>query len=158
MKRILYVSDALSVHTRRWAEHYRDRGIDVHIASFRPAQMDGVTIHVLPTGGLGRLGYFLAVPVLRQGARQLRPDVVQAQYVTSYGFLAALARLHPLVVMAWGTDVLISPRLGGVGWFDFHRAADAIAIGTEAAEKAIDAVTEAVTALSQPYGGNGAAK
>ena len=55
-------------------------------------------------------------------------------------------------------DVLISPRLGGVGWFDFHRAADAIAIGTEAAEKAIDAVTEAVTALSQPYGGNGAAK
>ncbi len=55
-------------------------------------------------------------------------------------------------------DVLISPRLGGVGWFDFHRAADAIAIGTEAAEKAIDAVTEAVTALSQPYGSNGAAK
>ena len=52
-------------------------------------------------------------------------------------------------------DVLISPRLGGVGWFDFHRAADAIAIGTEAAEKAIDAVTEAVTALSQPYSGNG---
>ena len=55
-------------------------------------------------------------------------------------------------------DVLISPRLGGVGWFDFHRAADAIVIGAEAAEKAIDAVTEAVTALSQPYGGNGAAK
>jgi len=55
-------------------------------------------------------------------------------------------------------DVLISPRLGGVGWFDFHRAADAIAIGAEAAEKAIDAVTEAVTALSQPYGGSGAAK
>ena len=35
-------------------------------------------------------------------------------------------------------DVLISPRLGAVGWFDFHRAADAIAIGAEAAEKAID--------------------
>jgi len=55
-------------------------------------------------------------------------------------------------------DVLISPRLGGVGWFDFHRAADAIAIGAEATEKAIDAVTEAVTALSQPYGSNGAGK
>ena len=55
-------------------------------------------------------------------------------------------------------DVLISPRLGGVGWFDFHRAAEAIAIGTEATDKAIDAVTEAITALSQPYAGNGAAK
>ena len=26
-------------------------------------------------------------------------------------------------------DVLISPRLGPIGWFDFHRAAEAIAIG-----------------------------
>ena len=26
-------------------------------------------------------------------------------------------------------DVLISPRLGGIGWFDFHRAAEAIEIG-----------------------------
>jgi NTE family protein len=52
-------------------------------------------------------------------------------------------------------DVLISPRLGQVGWFDFHRAAEAITIGTDAAEKSIDAVTEAVTALSQTNG-NGA--
>jgi NTE family protein len=52
-------------------------------------------------------------------------------------------------------DVLISPRLGSVGWFDFHRSSDAIAIGAEAAEKSIEAVTEAITALSQPYGGNG---
>jgi len=51
-------------------------------------------------------------------------------------------------------DVLISPRLGSVGWFEFHRAGEAIEIGAEAAEKAIDAVSEAVTALSQP--GNGA--
>lgn len=50
-------------------------------------------------------------------------------------------------------DVLISPRLGGIGWFDFHRAADAIDIGTEAAGKAIDSVNEAVTALTQPANG-----
>ncbi len=55
-------------------------------------------------------------------------------------------------------DVLISPRLGAVGWFDFHRAAEAIAIGAEAAEKSIDAVSEAVAALSQPYGQDGGAK
>jgi NTE family protein len=55
-------------------------------------------------------------------------------------------------------DVLISPRLGAVGWFDFHRAAEAITIGAEATERAIAAVTEAVTALSQPYGANGGAK
>jgi NTE family protein len=47
-------------------------------------------------------------------------------------------------------DVLISPRLGGIGWFDFHRAAEAVDIGNEATTKALDAVNEAVTALSQP--------
>jgi NTE family protein len=53
-------------------------------------------------------------------------------------------------------DVLISPRLGAVGWFDFHRAEEAIAIGVDATEKSLDAVTEAVNALSQPANGNGA--
>jgi NTE family protein len=52
-------------------------------------------------------------------------------------------------------DVSINPRLGGVGWFDFHRAAEAIAIGAEATEKAIGSITEAVAALSHPYNGNG---
>ena len=109
MKRILYVSDAASVHTRRWAEHFRDQGREVHVASFRPATIAGVQVHVLGASRLGRLGYFLAIPRLRALARRILPDVVHAQYVTSYGFLAAAAGLRPLVVTAWGTDVLISP-------------------------------------------------
>jgi NTE family protein len=52
-------------------------------------------------------------------------------------------------------DVLISPRLGKVGWFDFHRANDAIALGAEATEKAFEGITEAIDGLSQPYDSNG---
>ena len=110
MKRILFVSDAASVHTRRWAEYFRDQGAEVHVASFRPATIDGVTVHRLAAGRFGKLGYLLAVPALRALARRLEPQMVHAQYVTSYGVLAALAGLRPLVVTAWGTDVLISPR------------------------------------------------
>jgi NTE family protein len=55
-------------------------------------------------------------------------------------------------------DVMISPRLGSIGMFDFHRAAEAIAIGAEATEKAIEPITEAVAALSQHYGANGHGK
>ena len=108
--RILYIADAQSVHTRRWAEAFRDLGAQVHVASFRPAQIAGVEVHLLPTGGLGKAGYLLALPVLRRLAARVRPDVVHAQYVTSYGFLAAIAGLRPLVVTAWGSDVLVSPR------------------------------------------------
>jgi NTE family protein len=53
-------------------------------------------------------------------------------------------------------DVLISPRLGQIGWFDFHHAGEAIAIGTDATEKAMAAVNEAVAALSQTNGFDGA--
>jgi len=45
-------------------------------------------------------------------------------------------------------DVSINPRLGQVGWFDFHRAEEAIRLGSEAAEKACDTIQEAVAALA----------
>jgi NTE family protein len=55
-------------------------------------------------------------------------------------------------------DVLISPRLGALGWFDFHRGNDAIAIGAEATEKSMGSINEAITALSQRDVMNGVAK
>ena len=45
-------------------------------------------------------------------------------------------------------DVLISPRLGQVGWFDFHRAQQAIEIGAAATERALEPIAEAINALS----------
>jgi NTE family protein len=52
-------------------------------------------------------------------------------------------------------DVTITPRMGQVGWFDFHRGVEAIDIGTEAAEKAMPSVLEAVTALAHPADAGG---
>jgi len=40
----------------------------------------------------------------------VEPDVVHAHYVVEHGFYAALAGRHPLVVTAWGSDVLLAPR------------------------------------------------
>jgi len=44
-------------------------------------------------------------------------------------------------------DVMINPRVGHIGWFDFHRAQEAIEVGARAAERALDDISEAVTAL-----------
>ena len=52
--RVLYVADAASVHTQRWAVAFRDLGAEVAVASFRPAVIEGVVVHRLPTAGLGR--------------------------------------------------------------------------------------------------------
>ena len=45
-------------------------------------------------------------------------------------------------------DVHITPRIGHIGWLDFHRAAEAIAVGQAATEKAIDSITESIAELS----------
>jgi len=45
-------------------------------------------------------------------------------------------------------DVLISPRIGRIGLIDFHRAEEAIQIGAEAAEKALEPFDEIVAALA----------
>jgi NTE family protein len=47
-------------------------------------------------------------------------------------------------------DLLISPRVGQIGWFDFHRAADLIDHGARAAERAIDSIQEAIHVLAPP--------
>jgi NTE family protein len=47
-------------------------------------------------------------------------------------------------------DLLISPRVGQIGWFDFHRADDLIAHGARAAERAIESIQEAIDILVPP--------
>jgi len=49
-------------------------------------------------------------------------------------------------------DLLISPRVGQIGWFDFHRADDLIAYGARAAERAIESIQEAIGILVPPSG------
>ena len=45
-------------------------------------------------------------------------------------------------------DLLISPRVGQIGWFDFHRADDLIGHGVRAAERAIISIQEAIHLLA----------
>jgi L-malate glycosyltransferase len=156
VKKILFVSDAKSVHTRRWAEHFRDMGCDVHVASFRPEIISGVRVHLIGGPALGKMGYVLAPRQLRRLFKDLQPDLVHAQYVTSYGFLAAWAGLHPLVVTAWGTDVLISPRSSRIKrWLASYavRHADAVTTVAEHMNPAVAELgVEVSSVVAVPFG------
>jgi NTE family protein len=45
-------------------------------------------------------------------------------------------------------DVTVNPRLGHVGWFDFHRATEAMEVGARATERVLDEIHEAIAALA----------
>jgi NTE family protein len=45
-------------------------------------------------------------------------------------------------------DIMIGPRLGDIGMFDFHRAEEAIRIGAEATERSLDQIEQAFKVLA----------
>jgi len=45
-------------------------------------------------------------------------------------------------------DIMIGPRLGDIGMFDFHRAEEAIQIGAETTKRSLDQIEQAIKALA----------
>ncbi|GIX23099.1 MULTISPECIES: glycosyltransferase [Caldimonas] len=106
---LLFVADATSVHTRRWVGAIAQRGFRCSVISRLDGEVPGAQVHALNTPP-GRWPWFAALPRVRALAGQLQPDLVHGHYLTSYGFWAASLGRHPLVLSAWGSDVLVSPR------------------------------------------------
>jgi glycosyltransferase involved in cell wall biosynthesis len=108
MTRLCLLGHAPSIHLQRWALAMQQRGFDVSVVSAEPHEIPGVPVTVLPPAG--RLGWFGRVPAVRRIVAELAPDILHGHYVTSYGMLAAACERAPLVLTAWGSDLLVSPR------------------------------------------------
>ena len=107
------MGDANSVHVQRWVREMKSRGWRVSVVTARPQPMDGVEQIVLPpvqrsSDWLWRAG------AARRALAWLKPDIVHAHYITSYGYLAARAGVQPLVMTAWGSDLLVTPKRGAL--------------------------------------------
>lgn len=108
MKHLCLLADANHVHSRRWAEAMLARGWRVSVVTARPQAQDGVQQVVLPP--VQHSWQWLArVGAARRAVAALKPDVLHAHYITSYGYLAARSGQHPLVMTAWGSDLLVTP-------------------------------------------------
>jgi glycosyltransferase involved in cell wall biosynthesis len=103
------LGDANSVHLRRWAGEMQARGFRSSIVTARPQPLDGVEQVVLPPVQRSA-DWLFRVGAARRAVAALAPDLVHAHYVSSYGFLAARVGRRPLVMTAWGSDLLVTPR------------------------------------------------
>ncbi len=81
-------------------------------ASHRVLREAAAAIAARMPRGIARLahGARYRMAGLRRTLERIDPDVVHAHYVVEHGFYGALAGVHPLVVTAWGSDVLVEPR------------------------------------------------
>lgn len=112
--KILLLSPASSIHTVRWAKAFHERGCTVHIVSLPDHHLgkdklcDGITVHYLKIGGTK--GYYLNAAELRKLTKEIKPSIINAHYASGYGTLARKARIHPLVLNVWGSDIFEFPR------------------------------------------------
>jgi glycosyltransferase involved in cell wall biosynthesis len=108
--KILMVGDAASPHIQSWQrELSRHGGHEVLLATQASPnpRHQASAVEFLPFRG--SVGYLRNASALRKLARRFNPDVVNAHYASGYGTTASLARVHPLAVSVWGSDVYEFP-------------------------------------------------
>lgn len=155
--RVVYLADAPYVHTRRWVQHFARRGWEAHVISFRPAEIEGVTVHYIDgLEPIGKARYLVHARRVRALIHELQPDLLHALHLTSYGFLAGLSGFQPSIVSVWGTDVLEAPSLSPMHrWITRHalsRAGAVTATGLRLAEATLPHMPNGKPVTVIPYG------
>lgn len=110
--KICLLSNALSVHTRRWVSLLAHKGFQVYLISFRKGPpLPGIKTYVFEprfNNAIYKLIYFACnIKKIKELILQINPDVLHAHYLTNYGLVGALSGYRPLVVSIWGTDLLV---------------------------------------------------
>jgi len=118
--KICLIADATSVHTQRWASYFMQQGDDVHLITYEPPsnQIKGVELHVIKS--VFNNMYLAFIPrhlKIYFLVRKINPDIVHAHFISKFGFHAAFLGFYPLVLSAWGDDILIIPYWSKLLWY-----------------------------------------
>lgn len=135
--RLAFLGDPASVHVQRWLGYFVERGHAVHLivtaeragqaeaaaaeaaadaanamsdGSFAEPSLRGVSIVALapyPRSRWPLAGIVEARSAMRAAVRAVQPDVLHAQYLTGYGWLARVSGFRPYVVTTWGSDIYL---------------------------------------------------
>ena len=116
--KICYLSNGNSIHLEILANHFASSGHEVHLICWNERKGYNKSIHihrlsgVIPTiiPGALYLNFIFWIIEARRLIKVIKPDIIDGHYITVYGFLAAWSGFHPLVVTAWGSDVLIQAK------------------------------------------------
>lgn len=112
--RICFLGHGKSVHIKRWLQFFKSRGHDVHLITFTDTDIKDISIYNVGSFNINSNGgnwqYMGKVGEIKKLLKKISPDIVNAHYITSYGFIGALAGFKPLVLSAWGSDILVTPK------------------------------------------------
>lgn len=150
--RICIMSSWPSVHTEYWLRALSERGHEVHFLF--PLKHE-VSFDGLPKGvRLHRFewqpkvkgtGTFTMALELRRKLREIQPDIFHIHSVFAvsdwrlFPWVFSLTTFHPLVLTAWGGDLLNTPKKSKAGRFFVKRALRAADLITADSQSLLDA-------------------
>jgi len=105
--KICFLAGGDSIHSYKWIRYFSDRGHEIHWVSLVPftqKKIQNAKLYLIK----GNL--ILNIFRVRALIKKIKPDILHAHYAGLNGLLGALSGLHPLVLTAWGSDVLLAAR------------------------------------------------
>lgn len=114
--RICFVGPANSGHIIKWCTWFNKHGHDVHVISFSKGEIPNTTVHFIDVGVYAASSDFAKIKYLFSGKQikkiidEIKPDIVNAHYATSYGTALALSGVKNYVLSVWGSDVYDFPK------------------------------------------------
>ena len=120
--RLFYFAPPNSIHTVRWLSAFVGMGHEVHLATTdvdAGRAIPGVIVHDINLNGAmpGPVRFIRRWKKVRDTLCAVRPDVVHGHCVSWSGGYAAYFSVRPLVMTAWGSDVLVGPHRSRLQWF-----------------------------------------
>jgi len=113
--KLCFLGDVRSIHVQKFIKYFSEKH-ETHLISFDYIGDTRVEPGLNFFADINTHVYLLKksqLPLTPFIAKYLintiKPDLVQAHFITNYGFLGAFSGVHPLVVSAMGDDVLIHP-------------------------------------------------
>ena len=120
IKKIFFVADAKSIHTVKWVDYFVDKKYDVYLATFASVNNTSCkNIYFLGKQKTnvagGNYHYLWSIFELSKILSKIKPDIINAHYSYSMGFIALLAKKHSKIktnfsVVCHGSDVLAPPK------------------------------------------------
>ena len=112
--KLCFLANGNSVHTRRWIEYFTNRDYEVHLITFHGSDsvsnLDNLIIHNLYRRTFKFINFVYYILISKVIISKIKPDLVHAHYVTHYGVAAFFLGVHPFILTAWGSDILIDPK------------------------------------------------
>ncbi len=98
-----------SIHVRRWAQAFFDKGLLVHVISQQQAKQK-TPFPVTELSVKNKYGYVLNFMELKVILEETKPDILHIHYAGGYGLLGILTGYKPLIMTAYGSEVFDAPQ------------------------------------------------